>query len=117
VTDDQQLFPVPADRLWAALGAALKRPQTTNWKMQHLDKTLRRIEMSSGMTAMTWGQNVVIQVEPAADGGSLLRLSGAGKFPSLRDRARIKAMASDLVRRVSAELKQGKTLTTRPEGD
>jgi len=99
--DQRQFFPVSTDRVWAALTAVLGEP---GLKVKSTDDMLMRAEVSTGMTAMTWGANFIVQVEPAQQDGSSLAITAASKFPAARDRARIMKVGNDIVKRVSVQL-------------
>lgn len=102
LSDQQQFFPVPAKQVWTALEQVLH--SMSGLKVKHSDPMLMRAEFWSGVSLMSWGQNLVATIQPASDDGCYLSITGVGKFPTVGDRDRRRRIINDLIRRVSATL-------------
>jgi hypothetical protein len=98
-SDQEQFFAVPANQVWTALEKALP---TSGLRIKKLDPSLMRAEFSSGMTAMTWGQNFVATIQPGPEEGCLLKIGSVGKFPGPWNRSRSMKVCNDLIGKISS---------------
>jgi hypothetical protein len=99
--DQQQFFPVPPQKVWEALQRAIP---AAGLYLKNADQMLMRVEVSSGMSAMTWGQNFAISVQPGPNEGCYLTIVAASKFPAARDRARMQKIANEVIAKTSSIL-------------
>jgi len=103
-SNTQQQFPFPAD---AVFNAVLKAAPGAGFKITGSDPVIGRIYASTGMSLLSWGENVTIVVQPTGAGGSVLGIESELKVAfNLFGGIKHSANFNNLINAVSAQLQR-----------
>jgi hypothetical protein len=100
----ERFYSASADEAYAALGHVLQGD--SRFALKGNDAFAKSFSFSSGVSALTWGENFTAQVMPRVQ-GTVLRVEGTPKWSTVASRRRIRKLADRVLDGVSHYIQTG----------